>query len=246
MSEPSPPLVRREEDFIDSGEHFGILLTRVSGAGNLHSGVVFRRRSGFGRVGYLHAKWDNRVGERWGEPGVWTTPNNGSRDLADRMAAAAELTDQIRRALRRRGRRGFPYGIGWGGATFEPGDDGLPALKLSEGTLGLTCATLPLAILKSVQLELIDISTWLPRPEQDQELVKIARRLGHSHLVARFEQEIAEGVCRVRPEEVVGASCCQDLPASFTDAVEAGRAAVSILDAEPRDRIATAVRIDPA
>ena len=226
--------VAREEDFQASAAYFGVLLTRgpQAAGGHLHSGVVFKRSGPLSRVGYLHVKWDQRIGERWGEPGVWASPECPTQADQDRAVVIAELADQVLRQFKRPRPGSIPYGIGWNGSVFARNAAGELVLKLGVGAYGLTCATLPLALCASVGLQLVAEETWPPRPAQDHQLLQIAQRFGPAHLVAQFNREIASGVRRIRPEEMVAAASHALPPIRFSDAVRAGEAIVSLLDSQ--------------
>lgn len=232
----SPPLqaaaallTRTEQSFGSSGEVFGVVVTR-DGDGPVHSGIVFRRPGGMGAPAYLHVKWDKLVGGSWTMAGIWTTPNDGSDDMRDRLASASELADQILRQHRGRG-AGLPYGIGWRGSTFAWGPGGTVMLRTAPGTFGLTCATLVLAVCKYAGVDLIAEETWEPRPDRDRELVLLAERFGPPGLAAQFLAEIAAGARRIRPEEMVGACCCVPLPAGFADVQPLAASVLGLLGA---------------
>jgi hypothetical protein len=246
--EMSTSVVRWDEaEFRDSEVPIGLVLTRFApeDGGHLHSGVAFKRLGGFRQVGYLHLKWHHRVGGRWDEPGVWAAPQGRSLEEQDALRVAAVLADQVHQEFAGR-RTGIGYGIGWGGSRFVRVPGGGLDLELPPGRHGLTCATLPLSLLRSVGIDLIVESTWPARPDMDADLVAIAKRIGPPEVAAQLESEIERGACRIRPEEVCAAFAASRQPVVFADAVVLGLGVLRVLDETVVGLRATSVRVAEA
>lgn len=76
----------------------------------------------------------------------------------------------------------------------------------ASGELGLTCATCVLAACRGVELELVDVSTWPERPEDEAWIERILEYLRRRD--PDWAKAVkADGLCpRFRPNEVAGAS----------------------------------------
>jgi hypothetical protein len=230
------------QDFLSSGAVFGVMVARIPEYQNLHSGVVFRRSGTIPRVGYVHVKWDHCLGVEWDVEGVWASPPTHDMALRDKLLSAAELSDSVRRKFKAPKPNGLPYGIGWNGSTFEY-QDGQLTLNLGDGSFGLTCATLPLAICKSSQIELVVEGTWEVREQDDWRLLDIAKQIGDKDVVERISAEIASKVKRIRPEEVTAAAAHVDAPVDFALSVDSGVHVVSLLPSNGRNGVATSTRV---
>lgn len=215
-------------DFLTSGAVFGVVVARMPVHQNLHSGVVYRRSGPIPRVGYVHVKWDHCLGESWGQEGVWASPATLNPDLVHKLLAAAELADKVWRTFKHPKPNGLPYGIGWNGSTFEY-RDGQLTLNLDAGSVGLTCATLPLAICKSSKIDLVAEETWEGQESDYRDLVAVAEALGNKELKQRIDNEINAKAKRIRPEQVTAAAAHADSPIDFSLSVSSGEYVVSIL-----------------
>lgn len=122
----------------------------------------------------------------------------------------------------------IPYGIVYEGGSLA--GDG--TAKMSGHEVGLTCATFALAVLKWAGCELLDLSTWRARKEDDVwhgHIVKMLinfhcrnpNLLKPDHIVAVAQER---GCARFRPEEVA-AACGLPWPVSFAHAEPEGMAA---------------------
>jgi hypothetical protein len=141
-----------------------------------------------------------------------------------------------RRIVARNGRN-IPYGVLYEGGRFL--QDGV--LELGGGACGLTCATFVLHVFESVGTTLLDIASWEERPNDaswHEGIVASLRAFRDQHPDQLSEAHIEAvrgeiGCARIRPEEVVGGSTADILPAPFHSAVTRGGAV--------RDRLAGVV-----
>lgn len=109
-----------------------------------------------------------------------------------------------------------PYG-------FSPPDGALTVTgHLEAGVIGLTCASLVLAIFDRAELPLVDYLTWPVRPEDQvwQEwIVDILRKNGELNQMKSVEQQIP--ATRYRPVEVAAAAACEGHPVDFETTIRA-------------------------
>jgi hypothetical protein len=109
---------------------------------------------------------------------------------------------------------GLPYAFRYSETLFS--SDGQVLLGRSEH--GLTCATFVLAVLRSVRVELLNVSEW---PHREEDVVRHGELLAMLKSDERVKKEHIEAVAgevrcvRFRPEEVAGAASSSRLPASF-------------------------------
>lgn len=87
-----------------------------------------------------------------------------------------------------------------------------------QGSIGLTCASFVLEILRAGQLVLVDIETWRPSEANDKWIERVASSLesrGHHNQAAAVRSR-ANG-CRLRPVELAGAatSAVTSMPLTF-------------------------------
>lgn len=116
---------------------------------------------------------------------------------------------------------GLPYAFLFKETAFSA--DGKVLLGQTEH--GLTCATFILAVLKSVGLDLLQLTEWPHRDTDVERHRELLDNLQRDPRVSRAHVEAvnAEVNCvRYRPEEVVGACSSAGLPVSFVYAEAAG------------------------
>ncbi len=174
-----------------------------------HLGVLFRVAPDQFRV--LHLEWHHRLAAENVSPAEWT------------MMVEPALEQETTRVLARlcslvetkygQGGRSLAYALRYQGGRFDPttGD------FLSEGGLGLTCATFVMAIFASYGAGLLKAEEWGPREEDrqwEEYIVATLRRTKADPMhIQAVEQEI---LCkRFRPQEVTAAATLDELPAGF-------------------------------
>lgn len=195
-----------------------------------HVGVLFRRtRGNVGELQLLDLAGHHDV--TCSAPSTdytWTHVDiDPTRQLL--VAQQCELIEEeyVRGHAANRGKIG--YAFYYRGEAFDP----VKGIFVTSNGYGLTCATFVLAVFKSLEIELLDISSWQPRAADEQwqrDVVAYMKRkcIDPSH-VAFIEREI--GCCRFRPEEVAAAGTvnAESLPMGFHDAVSRGEAIVAAL-----------------
>jgi hypothetical protein len=86
---------------------------------------------------------------------------------------------------------------------------------------GLTCATCVMAVCRGAEIELVDVTSWPVRPEDQRWLNTVVAWLRKSD-PAHAEAVASDGLCaRFRPTEVAGACLVPALKVSCDDAVRA-------------------------
>jgi hypothetical protein len=116
-----------------------------------------------------------------------------------------------RRVARRYANTGLAYGFGEVTATFDQGTG-----VLTDDDVAFTCATFVLAMLRSVGVQMIDVSRWREPTEEDLRwqhdiggfLVEWIQRSIHGANLARAEERLDHdlGSRRYRPTDVAAAS----------------------------------------
>lgn len=152
----------------------------------------------------------------------------------ERAYLLAKLCERI--AERHAGKKpSIAYALKYWGGRF--GDDGV---FVSEGGLGLTCATFVMAVFASRGSPLVDWHDWRVREEEDRawldhvvEMLRHKSRATKEHIDA-VNQEAKKGCARFRPEEVAAAGVACELPVGFGYAERIGKQIVARLAARGR------------
>lgn len=185
--------------------------------GNLHAGVYFRTEAG---VSILHLGSPDRLYENhWTWPRLWAVPES-EPELLFHVAATCRLVIK-----RFKNSKKMPYGIHFGMSSFDRAGN----LTLSPGATGLTCATFILAIFNSARIQIIDEKSWPVRQIEDRIFLSMLEKFGADEFnLEALRSEVASGVKRIWPDEVVGACQCT-LPARFTESRAAADKIISRL-----------------
>lgn len=121
-----------------------------------HLGVIYRN-NGATTTKVIHLAWHHRLkDEPTTEVWAWVPSDIDT----DRLADAAALCRLI---ARNPAKKKAPYG-------FEFGDSGIDAkgaVFIGGSSVGLTCATFVLALFRRIGIELLDVSTWKQRPDDE-------------------------------------------------------------------------------
>jgi hypothetical protein len=184
--------------------------------GNLHAGLLFKVH---GEPHVLHLGWEDQLRNHWDLGGLWTAPEV----QPEHLFVLARMCRMVWRRFE--SERKLPYALGYMGTTFD--SDG--RLVLASGARGVTCATFILAVLGSVGIELVDEPTWPVREDEDRAFIESVRGFATPSLLAVLEDEVDQGVRRIRPDEVM-AACRLDLPARFPDTRALADEIVALLD----------------
>ena len=146
------------------------------------------------------------------------------------VAAACQLI-VLRR--RQRGPQLLKYGFGLPKDPIVNRDGEI----LFGGSVGLTCATLVLAIFEAVRIPFVDYADWVARPEDD---ARHRRLLGMIRTgipgqippadAAHIDKMEKELPCiRVRPEEVAAIGLCDQRPAKLSQVEPIGKLIIKLI-----------------
>lgn len=113
----------------------------------------------------------------------------------------------------------IPYGIFYLNTVFSKEGK----LCLGGGEVGLTCATFVLAVFRTSKIDLLDISTWLPREEDSEFQSNILYYLNDGLIKGKVSKDHFDrvkkdvGCARFRPEEVAISSGFkfEDMPVKY-------------------------------
>jgi hypothetical protein len=188
--------------------------------GNLHAGLVYLRSGG---VRFLHLAWEDTLANDWSLGGVWACP----MVERERLEAVAGMCRLVWKGYEKS--RKLPYALRFDGTTFDRSG----RLELRPGARGLTCATFILAVLNSVGIALVDEISWPIREAEDQRFLDALSRFATADHMAILRQEVADGVRRIWPDEVLGACTLSPLPVLFDEARCAANAVLKVLDQTP-------------
>lgn len=159
---------------------------------------------------------------------LWAAPNVKPR----RAYVLAKICAQLARKYAEGDRR-IAYALRYTGGRFD--DDGV---FMSEGGLGLTCATFVMAVFASRGTALVSWREWREREEDRAWLQSITAHLrawgADPEHIAAVTQEAARGCARYRPEEVAAAGIACELPVAFGYAERVGKQIVAKLAAARR------------
>lgn len=179
-----------------------------------HTGVVFTDENDKLRIIHLASHFDLRCEEvRHGKLG-WVLPAGSiPRERLELVAAMCE------RIWVRCQESKLPYGFRYNASRFHENGE----LELGTDECGLTCATFVLAVYQSVGLELLQLSSWPNRDDDERRFTSILAVLRQAGADEKHIEAVSKETksVRYRPLEVAGGSCFSP-PAKFEDA--AGRA----------------------
>lgn len=214
------PLVRdTERSFAGTTHPMAILLCRTP-QGNFHLGILVADDSRTTHT--IDLAWEDMVRfDAWQEPWLWAVPEVDDESLAQVRALALRVVAKWQ-ATRR-----LPYGLVYGGSTFDPRDG---SVCLAPQGCGLSCATFVLALFETQGITLVDEASWPVRQEDDLVWLAGLESLASAPLYQRLSGEIAGGVKRVRPNEVAAACAVDHERATFTEVCAHLPAVDSLID----------------
>jgi hypothetical protein len=208
------------------GEADGIgLLIMATGRHQRHVGILFKDPDDDeAQVQVLDLQRHHRVGVTQAsvlDGYLWAAPSIKPR----RAYVLAKLCGRIAKEYAR-GDGKIAYALRYTGQRFD--NDGV---YMSEGGLGLTCATFVMAVFVSRGSALLSWGEWQDREEDHAWLQSIethlcAWRADPKHIAA-VKQEAARGCARFRPEEVAAAGVGCELPVGFAYAERIGKQIVA-------------------
>lgn len=173
--------------------------------GNLHMGMIYRGQRG--KTEFLHLAWNDDLSRDW-EPQwryLWASPPVEP----ERLRAMGGLCRQVWRRYQEN--RRFAYALAYGGTTFDVSG----RVVLGANARGLTCATFVLALFKYFEIELVEEASWPVRTTDDRKFLEQVKQFTKPEHFAILKSEVDARCRRIRPEEVLGACACLDLPANF-------------------------------
>jgi hypothetical protein len=175
-----------------------------------HVGVLYHLDDGIAWLCHLGWNWSLRV-ERPGAQYFW---GKSGLDRVEKRYLAAYF-DLVGKA----NPTNIYYGIDSSGRCFDDNGDAIP-LPLGKG---MTCASFIVNVFKSLQIPLIDESTWPRGRVQDRDWAQyVVDQLENDPAVPRDHVEAIKLdialACRFRPSEVAGAMLSEDPPVSLADA----------------------------
>lgn len=175
-----------------------------------HTGVLYRLWDN-GPLFLLHLEMDRQLTNELFEGGyAWVVPELLPEEEND-IAATCRILWKKLPAISNSFRYGFPYDPD----AYIDKVSGYPVSIIAPH--GLTCSTFVLAIFRSSNVRLVDMTDWKHRPEDEQwyrRLVAYMRSNGVEEAHLRLIQGDVDAL-RVRPHEVAGACLEKDLPANF-------------------------------
>ena len=198
------------DDFIcDSSQQMNVVIVQFD-EDQKHCGIVYKFD---GKCNMLHLAWHHDLRNETDMKDCQDYCCIISQLEEHRQYAICAMCDQIKDDT------DIPYGIFYKNSFFT--DEG--KLQLEDGEVGLTCATFVLAVFKSCQLRLIDMSTWLERDGDSEFHSKILSYLERGVKSGKVlpqhyaDVEKDKGCVRFRPEEVAASSGfkIEDMPVSI-------------------------------
>jgi hypothetical protein len=190
--------------------------------GNLHAGIVYFQD---GAARFLHLAWQDTLANDWTLGGVWACPSVEP----ERLESVAGMCRLVWREYENSQR--FPYALRFEGTSFDHSG----RLVLGARSRGLTCATFILAVLRSVGVTLVDEGSWPIRKAEDERFLDALSRFATTEHMAILRREVADGVKRIWPDEVIGACMVSSLPAAFDVVRRAADAVLDVLTSKPDD-----------
>lgn len=181
----------------------------MKGAVELHAGLLYRGDAA-ARVLHLRFHHDLADEEATAWTGGWAEPKIDPIELQAVAAVAAAIAKKMPDIL---------FAFRYADTTFNADHDVL----LGSTEHGLTCATFVLAVFRAARIELLDLKTWISRPEDDAAfggLMAYLERIDPEHAAAVQSEK---GCVRFRPEEAAAATQLSALPGTFSQVEPLGR-----------------------
>ncbi len=188
----------------------------MTSEGTFHAGLFFADGE---KPSAIHLAWENAIQFTWKDLVSLST-------LASPVPQKRRFLAGICRKMKKLGHQAIPYNFGVEGYAVNDQGELLRTGASPPVEPGLTCATFVLAVLKAAAIEPLDLSTWQPRPAEDEAFLASLSGLAGRYPVVleRLKAAVAARTARVRPAEVyAGAGAAQKM--TFDDAVTAGKAA---------------------
>jgi len=197
---------------IDPRHLVGIAIKAYQGGRFMHVGLVYVRRSGEIYLAHLASHNEaldepvpNDEGYFWDDCEWLADPELDSlRDLIANFVELCAVTKEI------------PYGPDPLGSGFDPQGRYIR----TDVRAGLTCATYISAMFAGIGFPVVDLSTWISRPDDKTWWSAMTAMLGRQHPERTLELEGLEVGFRLRPNEVAVATASPDAPINFHQAVE--------------------------
>jgi hypothetical protein len=176
-----------------------------------HCGLIYTDAAN--RVRLCDMQWEKELGVRTPDPAYFWTR---IRLATDEISLASEFIDLIieKHFYQKR----IPY-------SFLHSRDGFDVTGAVRTGVGVTCATFVINVFDRLQLQLLDVSTWKPRPKQDaafrNRIIDLALRASDQQFAQRLASENTS--FRIKPWEVYGSATHTKYPVKFVQAVKLAR-----------------------
>ncbi|WP_343565498.1 hypothetical protein [Kiloniella sp. b19] len=222
------------KDNFDQVIELGVILQQYNEYDQRHIGILYKIDDKEARVSHLawHMELkDEDVKEfllKASEKSTCVWFQSGLEDHERRLVSIALAGMAERGQL-----PGIPYSTLYSGKYFEEGT--LQYVRDEVGA-GLTCATFVMQVFESLGYPVVDVESWLDRPEDIDWQRMILEMLEHwgvkngvsieEHVKAIREQPAS---CRFRPEEVAYCTTRDEIPVTYQEAEPAGRRIVEEL-----------------
>lgn len=204
------------------------LAITVSAAGQEHCGFVCRLDTDDPL--WVHLKWHHRLRSE--------APSNDCfwSNIGSLLAEERRFFGVLVRSIAARNEP-IPYALSCEGLTFDQ-DGSLTGITPGRG---FTCSTFVVAVFASHGIDLVNEATWPEGANEDfqnwvVETLKDPRSGATAEHIAGVEGQV--GGRRVRPSEVLGAACDENIPLSYADASAAAAQILEEVEALKRARAA--------
>ena len=205
---PSPP----GTTLLGPGAAFGdVAVVAMRGAIRTHAGIVYLTAAEGHR--FLHLRFHHDL-ERTAPPTAGLFANV---DLPSRLTPHLLM---LLEKLEPANRRSINYALRYDGTVRFDVDDG--HIVLGTACIGLTCSTFVLAVFDSIGFPLVEVESWVERPDDAEVraalLALLQGREDAGHIDHGYTAKVraeAEHCTRVRPEDVLAAVIEPEPPHQF-------------------------------
>jgi hypothetical protein len=186
----------------------GIIAVAINGRNNEpHCGVVYTSAAGAVQLCDMQFEYQLGVGPP-PQHYFWVEVRLDPEEIL-------QVTVFVELIIEQHNQRPLPYSF-----LYTP--DGFDVAGRIRDGVGVTCATFVINIFDRLQLHLVDLTTWKPRPKQDaafrQRIINYAIAIGRVQLARRLLAEHAS--FRLKPWEVYGSATHSRYPVRFYQAAK--------------------------
>lgn len=201
------PLIQWPPPLPDSFPPAAVVVWSPDGS---HTGIVYLDETD--KILFIHLAFHHDLRCEELRPGRigWVLPANTIPQ--ERLELVAAMCSRV---WERNQKDSLPYGFRYDATRFHESGE----IEIGIDECGLTCATFVLAIYRAVGLELLQLSSWPSRADDQAQFTRLLGVLNANcsdtkHIAAITREAKST---RYRPLEVAGGSCCSP-PATFEDA----------------------------